>query len=334
MNSTDSRPLMVTIRCITYNHEPYIRQCLEGFVMQKTNFRFEAVVHDDASTDGTANIIREYAEKYPDIIKPIYETENQYSKHDGSLSRIMDEHTHGKYIAFCEGDDYWTDMYKLQKQYDFLETNPKFIMSHTAYMVHDVSKNEYHRNLEVEAINKNFNNNYNPIEIIATDLGAIIQTLTVVINAEVYFKAKSNDPFLFSGYFLMGDTQLWYQASKYGMIHYLHDITCVYRKVKGSATNSTNSSDGWRFMQSVVEMRKYISIRDNFPEPYKSKIDIAYNDVTMIYTSINKLYKPLYPVSLTHLPLKSKLTYVITHNRLLYKIAYLVKNAISRFDKS
>ena len=142
MNSTDSRPLMVTIRCITYNHEPYIRQCLEGFVMQKTNFRFEAVVHDDASTDGTANIIREYAEKYPDIIKPIYETENQYSKHDGSLSRIMDEHTHGKYIAFCEGDDYWTDMYKLQKQYDFLETNPKFIMSHTAYMVHDVSKNE------------------------------------------------------------------------------------------------------------------------------------------------------------------------------------------------
>ena len=76
---------MVTIRCITYNHEPYIRQCLEGFVMQKTNFRFEAIVHDDASTDGTAAIIREYAEKYPDIIKPIYETENQYSKHDGSL---------------------------------------------------------------------------------------------------------------------------------------------------------------------------------------------------------------------------------------------------------
>ena len=63
-----SRPLMVTIQCLTYNHEPYIRQCLEGFVMQKTNFRFEAIVHDDASTDGTATIIREYAEKYPDII--------------------------------------------------------------------------------------------------------------------------------------------------------------------------------------------------------------------------------------------------------------------------
>lgn len=121
--NNNSRPLMVSIKCITYNHEPYIRQCLEGFVMQKTNFRFEAVVHDDASTDGTADIIREYAEKYPDIIKPIYETENQYSKKDGSLGRIMDAACTGKYIAMCEGDDYWTDPLKLQKQVDFLETH-------------------------------------------------------------------------------------------------------------------------------------------------------------------------------------------------------------------
>jgi len=114
---------LVTVRCIAYNHEPYIRQCLDGFVMQKTNFKFEAIVHDDASTDNTASIIREYAEQYPDIIKPIYETENQYSKNDGSLRRIMDEHTYGKYVALCEGDDYWTDPLKLQKQVDFLEAN-------------------------------------------------------------------------------------------------------------------------------------------------------------------------------------------------------------------
>jgi len=97
----ENEPLMVTILCLVYNHESYIRQCLEGFVMQKTNFRFEAIVHDDASTDGTAAIIREYAEKYPDIIKPIFETENQYSKGDGSLGRIMTAHTHGKYVAIC-----------------------------------------------------------------------------------------------------------------------------------------------------------------------------------------------------------------------------------------
>lgn len=123
------QPLMVTIRCCTFNQEPYIRDCLEGFVMQKTNFRFEAIVHDDASTDGTAAIIKEYAEKYPDIIKPILETENQYSKHDGSLGRIMNEHTHGKYVAYCEGDDYWIDPLKLQKQVDFLESHPDISFS-------------------------------------------------------------------------------------------------------------------------------------------------------------------------------------------------------------
>lgn len=107
---------MVSIKCLVYNHAPYLRQCLDGFVMQKTNFRFEAIVHDDCSTDGSQEIIKEYAAKYPDIIKPIYETENQYSKHDGSLSRIIYKHIRGKYIAHCEGDDYWTDPNKLQLQ--------------------------------------------------------------------------------------------------------------------------------------------------------------------------------------------------------------------------
>lgn len=125
--------IMVTVRCATYNHVDYIRQCLDGFVMQKTNFRFEAIVHDDASTDGTADIVREYASKYPDIIKPIYETENQYSKKDGSIRRIFNQHTRGKYIAMCEGDDYWTDPLKLQKQVDFLESHPDYVMCSHRY---------------------------------------------------------------------------------------------------------------------------------------------------------------------------------------------------------
>ena len=139
----ENEPLMVTILCLVYNHESYIRQCLEGFVMQKTNFRFEAIVHDDASTDGTAAIIREYAEKYPDIIKPIFETENQYSKGDGSLGRIMTAHTHGKYVAICEGDDYWIDPLKLQRQVDFLEGNPEYVLTYTgAYIVNANSEKQ------------------------------------------------------------------------------------------------------------------------------------------------------------------------------------------------
>ena len=112
---------LVTVYTLAYNHAPYIRQCIEGILMQKTTFSFEFVIHDDASTDGTADIIREYETRYPDIIKPIYQTENQYSKEGVMLPSAL-----GKYIAECEGDDYWTDPLKLQKQVDFLETHPDY----------------------------------------------------------------------------------------------------------------------------------------------------------------------------------------------------------------
>lgn len=121
--------MLVTVRCLAYNHAPYIRQCLEGFVMQKTSFRFQVIIHDDASTDGTDDIIREYAEKYPDIIVPIFETENQYSKRNGAISRQMNRLMKGTYAAYCEGDDYWTDPLKLQKQVSFLEQHPDYIMA-------------------------------------------------------------------------------------------------------------------------------------------------------------------------------------------------------------
>lgn len=127
---------LVSIRCTVYNHEPFLRQCLDGFVMQQTTFPFEAIVHDDASTDGSAAIIREYAEKYPEIIKPIFEIENQYSKRN-PINKIMDAamHPDSRYIAFCEGDDYWTDPHKLQIQVDFLESHPDYYMTCHAFTI-------------------------------------------------------------------------------------------------------------------------------------------------------------------------------------------------------
>lgn len=114
----------VSIICNVYNHVKYLNKCLDGFVMQKTNFKFEVLIHDDASTDGSQDIIREYEEKYPDIIKPIYQKENQYSKHIGINKTYQYPRVKGKYIAFCEGDDYWCDENKLQLQYDAMETTP------------------------------------------------------------------------------------------------------------------------------------------------------------------------------------------------------------------
>lgn len=115
--------IAVSIICNAYNHEKYIRKALDSFVNQKATFKFEVLVHDDASTDSTADIIREYEEKYPDIVKPIYQIENQYSKMLGTIGKLQAARARGKYIALCEGDDYWIDENKLQKQFDALENN-------------------------------------------------------------------------------------------------------------------------------------------------------------------------------------------------------------------
>jgi glycosyltransferase involved in cell wall biosynthesis len=120
-----TKPL-VSVHCVTYNHEKYIRECLDGFVIQKTEFIFEVLIHDDASTDGTADIIRAYQKKYPDLIKPIFQTENQYQNGVNIIAAFNVPRAQGTYIAMCEGDDYWIDPLKLQKQVDFMKHNPSF----------------------------------------------------------------------------------------------------------------------------------------------------------------------------------------------------------------
>lgn len=216
---------LVSIRCLTYNHEKYIRDALEGFVMQKTNFRFEVIVHDDASTDNTAAIIREYAEKYPDIIKPIFETENQYSKHDGSLSRIVNAACKGKYIALCEGDDYWTDPYKLQKQVNILEKHDDVTMVFTGFKTVNENGeiiirepyNSFHKysrcgQLFCSLLKRNF-----------------IMTLTVCIRKDCFFTdiiqqaPRQLDYNIFLG------------AAYLGNLYYLPETTSCYRQVPTGA---------------------------------------------------------------------------------------------------
>lgn len=218
--------LMVSIRCCAYNHEPYIRQCLEGFVMQKTNFRFEAIVHDDASTDGTAAIIREYAEKYPDIIKPIFETENQYSKRDGSLRRIMDAHMHGKYVAMCEGDDYWIDPLKLQKQVDFLEANSDYSLCfHNAVRLNNRTKI---RERISSFCNFNQSRTISTEELIA---GWCIPTASILYRRESLNNIQI--PFFFSG-----DYTLQLILASVGKVHYIDRYMSVYRLIPGGVSNN------------------------------------------------------------------------------------------------
>ena len=124
----EQKPL-VSILCATYNQKDFIAQTIEGFLMQKVSFPIEIIIHDDASTDGTAEIVKEYAAKHPDIIKPILQTENQHSKRNPIWKNFIYPAAKGKYYADCEGDDYWTDPNKLQRQVDFLESHPDYSLS-------------------------------------------------------------------------------------------------------------------------------------------------------------------------------------------------------------
>ncbi|MFZ4801558.1 MAG: glycosyltransferase family 2 protein [Chlorobium sp.] len=114
---------LVSVMCLAYNHQNYIEDALVGFLIQETNFPFEVLIHDDASTDRTADIIREYQAAYPNIIKPVYQTENQWSKDKEVIRKAQYDRVKGVYLAYCEGDDYWTDPSKLQTQVELLEKN-------------------------------------------------------------------------------------------------------------------------------------------------------------------------------------------------------------------
>lgn len=234
---------LVAIKCLTYNHGPYIRQCLDGFVMQETDFTFIAIVHDDASTDNTADIIREYAEKYPDIIKPIYETENQYSKHDGSLRRVVNNAIPKsvKYIAMCEGDDYWIDPSKLQKQVCFLENNPEHTLCfHNAKIIYGNKELEQHYRLKHKDTFYNIEDrDYSNVEIYEN---WIIPTASVVfkkkiLNSDIYQKAIN------SGKFRYGDIILFLSCCHYGKIRGFKDIMSVYRRLESGMVFQDNVND-------------------------------------------------------------------------------------------
>lgn len=251
--SIQNTQLMVTIRCITYNHEPYIRQCLEGFVMQKTNFRFEAIVHDDASTDGTATVIREYAEKYPDIIKPIYETENQYSKHDGSLQRIMSAHMRGKYIAVCEGDDYWIDPLKLQKQVDFLEMNPDYGLVYTNVDFYFQEQNKFERSY-----------------ITSGKLLRSYDFVSHLLNSGyiapcTWLYRKEYLPTYTQGY-VDGTFPLALDIWANSKIYFLDEVTTVYRVVGESASHSRYLEKRFTFGSGVFRIQK------DYIEKYRSLV--------------------------------------------------------------
>lgn len=274
--------ILVSICCITYNQAPYIRQCMDGFIMQKTNFKFEIIVHDDCSTDGTTDIVKEYADKYPDLIVPIFQEINQYQNGNKSiLATFVYPKATGKYIALCEGDDYWIDPLKLQKQVDFLESHPDYSMVHTRFYYCKMDHKELVEDTANDAIIKKIiNNSENLAYYILKNNSYRIQTVTVVYRKECYNRIVDNLENE-KGLFLMGDTQLWLNLMQQGKIKYLDEITSVYRLSSDSASRSTDEIKRIRFALSCEEMRLY----------YSKKLGIY--DKSFYFDYIKILYKYL-----------------------------------------
>ena len=220
---------LVSINCLTYNHEFYIAEALDGFLSQKTDFPFEVIVHDDASTDKTAEIIREYEKKYPKIIKPIYESENQWSKKDGSLERIMNSACKGKYIAFCEGDDFWINEKALQMKVDYMEKKDG------CGLVYSKAKT-YYQETKVYGVPRGKKiSKFN--ELIFK--GNCIPTCTTLFRRDLYNKyLEEIQPS--EKKWLMGDYPLNLWFVKNSKIKFMPKVTGVYRILKESASHSKN----------------------------------------------------------------------------------------------
>lgn len=234
---------MVSVCCQSYNQEPYIRQCLEGFIIQKTNFLFEVLIHDDASTDKTADIIREYEAKYPDIIKPIYQIENKYSKGISIFREFQYPKAKGKYIAICEGDDYWIDPLKLQNQVDFLEANSDYGLVWT-----DIDR--FHQESQL------FDKGYFKNDIYAFCNSFEDYLLYAPFRAPcTWLLRRSCIIFNHSSSYLVGDLPLFLDVLANYKIKKTDDVTAVYRVLKKSASHFNNLEQLNAFMRGIYNIQ-------------------------------------------------------------------------------
>lgn len=272
---------IVSIVTFTFNHEKYILKVLESFINQKTNFEYEIVIHDDASKDNTQEIIREFERKYLKIIKSIYQEENQKTKGNGIVTRISLQVAKGKYIALCEGDDYWTDEYKLQKQVDFLEANPDYAMICTDY---DVLYQADGR-IEKDYLKNNFGyTQENDIELeYYINKRKYIRTLTACFRRDLYDNYVSEIDERIRNNKAAGDLPIWLYFLATSKVKYIPDSTAVYRVSPNTASRIQDRAKRYEFSKTIGDVIEYYALRYNLSKQTVKQVKASKILTKMVY---------------------------------------------------
>ncbi len=244
---------LVSVSVVTYRHAGYIRECLDGILMQRTDFPFEVIVGEDGSTDGTREICEEYARRHPDRIRLFNRdrTLSQYVDEDGRTVRFNGLWNRmsvcGKYVAFCEGDDYWTDPLKLQKQVDWLESHPE------CGLVHGMAR-EYIQS-EGTFSGRTKGRNADGFDVLLK--GNRIATLTVCYRTE--FIRMYSEQIGTHSEWLMGDYPMWLYIAANSQVHFIAELMAVYRVLVESASHSTDLARNNAFEMSICDVREFFA---------------------------------------------------------------------------
>lgn len=318
--------VLVSVLIITYNHEPYIKQAMSSVINQKVNFGIEILIGDDFSTDATGKIIEEFKNNNSGNII-VFNT-------SANLGAVKNEHrlmlaAKGKYIAVLEGDDYWTDPLKLQKQIDFLETHPDYGLTHSDvnHYYDDKGNTEYHVN-RLNGIK--VPNGFIFTALIAPD-PLFIKTATVCFRKELMLThfdyelaIKENWP--------LTDLPLWMDITYHSKAYYFDEVFATYRLLNESASRTSNPQKKYHYHQALYKIKQlYVTkykcsdavskiLEENY---HRGLIKIAYrlNDYSIAVTSIN--YLKNHKLKITQ---KEKLLVLATKNRLLGRVIAFAKN--------
>lgn len=241
---------VVSIWCITYNHAKFIRDAIEGFLMQETTFPVEIFIHDDASTDGTAEIIKEYAGKYPKLFWTVLQTENQWSKGNRKILLEYLAWQPGDFIAFCEGDDLWTDKLKLQKQVKIMESDARFVLTWSKLQL---------INEKGEPLNKlPWNLDKDRVLTLDESVSVAMPGTQSVMLRKSRINSRELSKF---AHFPQGDYPMWITSLRDdGRVYFSADCMACYRRHSGGATASFGEPGKCR---SLAQMWRQMAISVN-----------------------------------------------------------------------